>query len=116
MKRLLLMFALGAMAIMTLAPTALAQGHDAEEDVFDCADFATQTGAQALLEPDNARTWAELAMVYYRVARAKTSQDMLADARKAANKAIEIDPNGYGKDVLALIEQADFKSGGKEPR
>ena len=48
MKRLLLMFALGAMAVMTLAPTALAQQRGAE-DVFDCADFATQTGAQALL-------------------------------------------------------------------
>ena len=51
MKRLLLMFALGAMAIMVLAPTALAQQPGAEEDVFDCADFATQTGAQALLGP-----------------------------------------------------------------
>ena len=51
MKRLLLMFALGAMAVMALAPAALAQQRGAEEDVFDCADFATQTGAQALLEP-----------------------------------------------------------------
>ena len=51
MKRLLLLFALGAMAVMTLATTALAQQQGAEEDVFDCADFATQTGAQALLEP-----------------------------------------------------------------
>lgn len=51
MKRLLLMFALDAMAVMVLAPTALAQQPGAEEDVFDCADFATQTGAQALLGP-----------------------------------------------------------------
>ena len=53
MKRLLLMFALGATAVMTLAPAALAQQHGAEEDVFDCADFATQTGAQALLGPED---------------------------------------------------------------
>lgn len=53
MKRLLLMFALGAMAVMTLAPTALAQQQSTEEDVFDCADFATQTGAQALLGPED---------------------------------------------------------------
>jgi hypothetical protein len=53
MKRLLLMFALGAMAVMTLVPTAFAQQQNTEEDVFDCADFATQTGAQALLEPED---------------------------------------------------------------
>ena len=51
MKRLLLMFALGAMAVLSLAPTAMAQQSGAEEDVLDCADFATQTGAQALLGP-----------------------------------------------------------------
>lgn len=53
MKRLLLMFALGAMVVMVLAPTALAQQRGAEEDAFDCADFATQTGAQALLGSDD---------------------------------------------------------------
>ena len=51
MKRLLLLVALGAMAVMALASSALAQQKGAEEDAFDCADFATQTGAQALLEP-----------------------------------------------------------------
>ncbi len=53
MKRLLLILALGAVAVMTIAPTVLAQQLGAEEDVFDCADFATQTGAQALLGPDD---------------------------------------------------------------
>ncbi|MDP9485292.1 MAG: excalibur calcium-binding domain-containing protein [Actinomycetota bacterium] len=53
MKKLLLMFALGAMAVLTLAPAALAQQASSEEDVFDCADFATQTGAQALLAPED---------------------------------------------------------------
>jgi hypothetical protein len=53
MRRLLVMFALCATAILALAPAALAQNtpqQDAEEDVFDCADFATRTGAQALFE------------------------------------------------------------------
>ncbi|QIN77864.1 hypothetical protein GBA65_04290 [Rubrobacter marinus] len=50
---MLLMFALGAMAVAALAPAALAQQHGAEEDVFDCADFATRTGAQALLGPED---------------------------------------------------------------
>ena len=54
MRRLLLMFALCATAILTFAPVALTQP-DApqqreEKDVFDCADFATRTGAQALFE------------------------------------------------------------------
>ena len=53
MKRLLLMLALGAIAVMTIAPTVLAQQRGGEEDVFDCADFATQTGAQALLGPED---------------------------------------------------------------
>lgn len=53
MKRLLLLFALGAVAVVLLAPTALAQQQVTEEDAFDCADFATRTGAQALLEPED---------------------------------------------------------------
>ena len=64
--------------------------------------------SKSLLEPDNARTWATLAMAYYRVARAKKSRDMLAAARQAAAKAIKIDPEGYGKDVLRIIQRADF--------
>lgn len=54
MRRLLLMFALCATAILALAPVALAQTttpqQGAEEDVLDCSDFATRTGAQALFE------------------------------------------------------------------
>lgn len=53
MKRLLLLFALGAMAVMVLAPAALAKQRGDDADVFDCADFATQTGAQALLGPED---------------------------------------------------------------
>ncbi|HET6429963.1 MAG TPA: tetratricopeptide repeat protein [Phycisphaerae bacterium] len=64
--------------------------------------------SKSLLEPDNARTWAELAMVYYRVACQKKSAPLLIQARQAAGKAIEIDPESYGKDVLELIEQTKF--------
>lgn len=53
MKRLLLLLALGVMAVMALAPAALGQQRGAEKDAFDCADFATQTGAQALLDRDD---------------------------------------------------------------
>ncbi|MHC4715928.1 MAG: tetratricopeptide repeat protein [Planctomycetota bacterium] len=64
--------------------------------------------SKSLLEPDNARTWAELAMVYYRIARQKKSAHLLGKARAAAGKAVEIDPEGYGKDVLALIDRTKF--------
>lgn len=50
MRRLLLLFAFNAVTILALAPSALAQQGDIE-DVFDCSDFATRTGAQALLMP-----------------------------------------------------------------
>ena len=53
MKRLLLMFALGAMAVLTISSSAFAQHSGDEEDVFGCEDFATQTGAQALLSPED---------------------------------------------------------------
>ncbi len=68
----------------------------------------TAMRSKSLLEPDNARTWAELAMVYYRVATRKKSAQLLAKARSAAEKSIEIDPEGYGKDVLELIGDAKF--------
>lgn len=53
MRRMLLLFAFIAAVILTLTPTALAQKgeNEAIEDIFDCSDFATQTGAQAMLEP-----------------------------------------------------------------
>jgi len=68
----------------------------------------TAMRSKSLLEPDSARTWAELAMVYYRIARQKRSAHLLAQARQAARKAIEIDPRSYGKDVLELIGQTKF--------
>lgn len=49
MRRLLFLFAFSAMVILALAPAAVAQQRE-KEDLFDCSDFATQTGAQALLE------------------------------------------------------------------
>jgi len=69
-------------------------------------DQATRAMRSAsLLEPQNAETWAQLAMVYYRVGRAKKSQDLLSKARQAAQKALELDPDSYGKEVLELIDQ-----------
>ena len=49
MRRLLLLFALSAVVILALASAAMAQQGE-KKDSFDCSDFATQTGAQALLE------------------------------------------------------------------
>lgn len=53
MKQLLLLFTLGAIAVTVLAPAALAQQRGVEADVLDCADFTTQTGAQALLDQED---------------------------------------------------------------
>ena len=85
MKRLLLMFALGAMAVLSLAPTALAQQSGAEEDVLDCADFATQTGAQALLGPEDA---------------SRLDED-------GDGKACETEPGGKSEDGTKLAAKTD---------
>jgi len=60
-----------------------------------------------LIDPKNADAWARLAMVYFRVGRATKSPDRLSEARAAAKKSIELDPQGPGRDVLQIIEQAD---------
>ncbi len=60
----------------------------------------------SLLEPKNAETWAQLAMVYFRAARAEKNSDRLSDARAAVEKSLEIDPEGQGKEVLQMIDQA----------
>ena len=59
-----------------------------------------------LIDPKNADAWARLAMVYFRVGQATKSPDRLSEARAAAKKSIELDPQGPGADVLQIIEQA----------
>jgi len=59
-----------------------------------------------LLEPDNAEVWAQLAMVYYRVARAGGSPECLSQARAAARKALRIDPDSRAAEVLRMIQSA----------
>ncbi len=74
---------------------------------YDQAERAMRSAS--LIEPKSAETWAQLAMVYYRVARAKKLPARLAQARQAAEKSVQLDPEGQGKMVLALIEQAEEK-------
>lgn len=48
MRKLLLLLATAAMAMLVVAPAAIAQS-PAEGDLYDCGDFTTQEEAQAQL-------------------------------------------------------------------
>jgi len=56
------------------------------------------------LEPDKADSWAQLAAVYYRVAKARKSRQALREARVTAEKALQIDPASPAVDLLERIE------------
>ncbi len=58
-----------------------------------------------LLEPKNADVWTQLAMVYYRVARSTKSPEKLSEARTAAQKAIELDPESQATEILQMINE-----------
>ncbi|MCK4627121.1 MAG: tetratricopeptide repeat protein, partial [Phycisphaerae bacterium] len=71
-------------------------------------DQAVRTMRSAcLLEPKNADSWTQLAMVYYRAARASKSSEKLSEARSAAQKALELDPESQAKEILQMIEEAE---------
>ena len=57
-----------------------------------------------LLEPKNADSWAQMAVVYYRAGKAGKSAERLSDARSAARKSLEIDPGGPAREILEMIE------------
>jgi len=56
-----------------------------------------------LLEPDSADAWAKTAMMRYLAARAAKDADRLLEAKQAAEKALEIDPDSRAKQVLDRI-------------
>lgn len=62
-----------------------------------------------LIEPKNADSWTQLAMVYYRAARAlknsETLAENLSEARAAAQKALDLDPASQAGEVLMMINE-----------
>ncbi|MCD4699136.1 MAG: tetratricopeptide repeat protein, partial [Phycisphaerae bacterium] len=58
-----------------------------------------------LIEPKNADSWTQLAMVYYQAARASKSSEELSEARAAAQKALELDPESQAGEVLMMINE-----------
>ncbi len=61
-----------------------------------------------LIEPKNADFWTQLAAVYYRTALAEKSPQRLSEARAAAQKSIKLDPEGRGREVLQIIDEAEL--------
>jgi len=59
-----------------------------------------------LLQPDSADTWAKTAMMRYLAGRAEKDRDRLLDAKAAAQKALEIDPDSRARQVLERIDAA----------
>jgi len=56
-----------------------------------------------LLEPDSADAWAKTAMMRYLAARAAHDGDRMLQAKEAAEKALELDPDSRAKQVLDRI-------------
>jgi tetratricopeptide (TPR) repeat protein len=57
-----------------------------------------------LLEPDAAKSWDYLAQIRYRKARRDNDRQLMLEAREAARKSIDLDPNGLGARILSAIE------------
>lgn len=57
-----------------------------------------------LLEPDSSAAWTLKALVQYRVGRATDNAAVLRDAKKSAEKSMEIESNPRAKRVLQMIE------------
>lgn len=72
----------------------------------DNYDLAVRSMRNAcLIEPKNADLWTQLAMVYYRAARASKNSEELSEARTAAQKALELDPQSQAGEVLQMIDE-----------
>ncbi|MCD6303347.1 MAG: tetratricopeptide repeat protein, partial [Planctomycetes bacterium] len=59
-----------------------------------------------MLEPRSADAWAKAAMMRYLAGRAARNADELLDARRAAAKALEIDPQSRAREVIERIDAA----------
>ncbi len=70
---------------------------------YDCAIRSMRSAC--LIDKKNADSWAQLAMVYYRAARADKSSEKLSEARSAAQKALELDDESKAKEILQMIEE-----------
>jgi tetratricopeptide (TPR) repeat protein len=58
------------------------------------------------LDPDSATAWTYLATAQYRYGMASNNKAQLTQAKESAQKAVKIDPNGKGRDVLHMINAA----------
>ena len=58
------------------------------------------------LDPDSAAAWTYLAKVRYRWGMASNNKAQLTQARDAAQRALKIEPDGKGRDVLQMISAA----------
>ncbi len=58
-----------------------------------------------LLEPESAKAWDYMAVVRYRAGQSSQDINMLREARKAAERSIELDPSGKGQRILDAINR-----------
>ena len=59
-----------------------------------------------LLQPDSADAWAKVAMMRYLAARAANDTDRLVEAKRAAEKALELDPESQAGQILERVDAA----------
>jgi tetratricopeptide (TPR) repeat protein len=68
-------------------------------------DEALETAHRlTLLEPENARSWDYLAQIRYRQARQNQDRQMLLLAKEAAEKSVQLKPDGLGQRILSAVE------------
>jgi predicted Zn-dependent protease len=69
-------------------------------------DEALETANRlVMLEPEAAKSWDYLAQIRYRKARQDQDRQLMLEARQAARKSIDLEPNGLGTRILSAIER-----------
>jgi cellulose synthase operon protein C len=68
------------------------------------AEALTSIKNVCLLQPESGDAWAKLAMMRYLAAKASKDEPQLLEARKEAEKAAELDPAGYGEQIIEKID------------
>jgi len=66
-----------------------------------------------VLEEKSADAWAKMAMMQYLAAKDAKDDALLAKARESAQKSVELDPKGQGKQILQHIQQTPASGAGR---
>ncbi len=83
---------------------AMAEIYMSERKYENAIDAATD---MCLVDPKSAEAWTYKAIAYYRFGKAEKNMELLAQARQASEKALELDPECRAGQVLEMIKAVE---------